>query len=212
MLTLYHAPQSRAFGVLWLLEEMQVDYALESIDLGAQAPRPPGYREIQPHGKVPAIVHDGAIVSERAAICHYLGEAFPEAGLLPPPGDPGRTACVQMLVYADAVVDPCLASRAAGWSYPAADFSFGSFADMLAHLRRVLTERAFAAGDRFTVADTQLATALYWGIEILGLVENEPVLDDYVGRMRRRAGWRRAESRDSGAAAPRGAALDLNRT
>lgn len=208
MLTLYHAPQSRAFGVLWLLEEMQLDYALESIDIVDQAPRPPGYRDIQPHGKVPAIVHDGTAVSERAVICQYLGETFPGSGLLPALGDPARVGCLQVLVYADAVVDPCLAARAAGLDYRAADFSFGSFDDMLAHLRRLLSSQPFAAGDRFTVADTQLATALFWGIEILRLVENEPVLDDYLGRMRQRAGWARAELRDS----TPGAALDLNHT
>lgn len=197
MLTLYHSPQSRAFGVLWLIEELQVDYTLASIDLAGDAPRPPGYRDIQPHGKVPAIVHGRTAVSERAAICQYLCEAFPDQELLPPPGSADRAACVQMLIYADAVVDPCLAARAGGWSYRPADFSFGGFDDMLGHLRRVLAARPFAAGDRFTAADTQLATALFWGIEILGLVEHEPVLDDYLARMRRRPAWSRAEIRDA---------------
>lgn len=196
MLTLYHAPQSRAFGVLWLIEEMQLEYHLSSIDVRA-GPRPSGYRDIQPHGKVPAIVHDGTTVSERAAICLYLAEAFPESGLLPPVGDPARTACVQMLVYADSVIDPCLAAKVAGLSYSPTDFSFGSFQDMVAHLRRVLSTRPFAAGERFTIADTQLATALFWGIAVLGIVENEPALDDYLMRMRQRPGWARAEVRDA---------------
>ena len=197
MLTFYHAPQSRAFGVLWLLEEMRLEYTLASIDVRADAPRPAGYRDIQPHGKVPAIDHDGKLVSERAAICMRLAEAFPGHGLLPPVGDPWRTPCIQMLVYTDAVVDPCLAARAAGWSYRASDFSFGSFQDMVDNLRRILSARPFAAGHDFTVADTQLATALFWAIEVLGIVANEPVLDDYLGRMRQRPAWARAESRDA---------------
>lgn len=81
---------------------------------------------------------------------------------------------------------------------------------MVAYLRRLLSGQPFAAGARFTVADAQLATALFWGIEILRPVENEPVLDDYLGPVRPSAGWGRAESRDSALAPAPGAALDLN--
>jgi glutathione S-transferase len=196
MLTLHHAPQSRSFAVLWLLEELGVDYAIEPVDIrGGGVPQ--AYREIQPHGKVPAIVHDGIVVCERAAICQYLTEVFPGAGLAPVPGDPSRAPFLQMLAYADAVVDPCLAARAAGLEYAPADFSFGSFDDMLAHLRRTLSARTYAAGERFSAADTQIGTALFWGVELLKLVPDEPVLRDYLDRLTSRPGWQRAERRDA---------------
>ena len=90
MLTFYHAPGTRSGAVRWLLEELQVPYELTIVDIRAQGGAPEEYRRIQPSKKVPAIVHDGVAVHERAAIFAYLCDAFPNAGLAPPIGDPRR--------------------------------------------------------------------------------------------------------------------------
>lgn len=132
MLTLYHAPQSRAFSTLWLIEELGVPYAIETVDIRAEGGAPESYRAIQPHRKVPAIVHEGIAVTERAAIAIHLADAFPEAGLAPPVGDPRRGPYLSWLVYADSVMDPVLAARLLGWHYDPRGLSFGSYDDMAA--------------------------------------------------------------------------------
>ena len=117
MLKFYHAPWSRSSSVLWLLEELQAPYDLELVDMHAQGGVPESYRAIQPSKKVPAIVHDGHIVTERAAITLYLADMFPEAGLAPAIDDPARAAYLRSLVYHDAVFDPVVCARVHGLAY-----------------------------------------------------------------------------------------------
>src|SRR6218665_1434488 len=90
MLKFYHAPWSCSSNVLWLMEELGQPYEVELIDIRAGVPD--AYRKIQPNKKVPAIAHDGVVVTERAAISIYLADAFPEAGLAPKIGDSARAA------------------------------------------------------------------------------------------------------------------------
>ena len=159
MLKFYCAPWSRASGVFWLLEELGQPYEIELVDIRAPGGVSETYREIQPNKKVPAINHDGTIVTERAAICIYLGDAFPEAGLAPAIGDKDRPAYLTRLVYSDSVFDPAIAAKAQGWQYQSNNFSFGLFEDMVANVERLLSKQPYAVGDRFTAADTQLPAA-----------------------------------------------------
>jgi glutathione S-transferase len=182
MLKFYFAPWSRAAGVLWLLEEIGAPYQIETVNIRAEGGVPESYRAIQPNKKVPAIDHDGTIVTERAAICLYLTEQFPDAKLAPAIGDPARAAFLTWLVYCDSVFDPALAARAQGWSYQGSAFSFGSFDDMVANVERTLSSRSFAAGETFTAADTQLASGIYFGIEILKALPDRPVFRRYLER------------------------------
>ena len=117
MIKFYHAPWSRASGTLWLLEELGQPYEIERVDIRAPGGVPESYRAIQPNKKVPAIVHDGTVVTERAAICLYLTEKFPEAELAPAIGDKDRAAFLSWLVYCDFVFDPAVAAKAQGWKY-----------------------------------------------------------------------------------------------
>ncbi len=196
MLKFYHAPWSRGSGILWLLEELGVDYELEHVDIRAEGGVPEAYRAVQPNKKVPAIEHDGTIVTERAAISIYLGDAFPEAGLAPAIGDPDRAAYLTMLVYSDSVFDPCLSARAHGWSYKSNDFSFGLFEDMVAYLEKVLTGRPFAAGDRFTIADTQLASGIGFTMRQLKVLPELPAFTEYMARVENRPAYLRAQEKD----------------
>jgi glutathione S-transferase len=139
MLKFYHAPWSRGSGVLWLLEELAVDYELIHIDIRAEEGAPEWYRAIQPNKKVPAIEHDGVVITERAAITVYLADAFPQEGLAPVIGDPARGPYLSATVYCDSVFDPCISARAHGLNYRSNDYSFGLFEDMVAHLERRLT-------------------------------------------------------------------------
>jgi glutathione S-transferase len=196
MLTFYHAPQSRSFSILWLLEELGQPYEMQIVDIRAEGGPPENYRAIQPHKKVPAIVHDGTTVTERAAICLYLTEQFPEAGLAPAIGDEDRPAFLTSLVYTDAVLDPIIATAVHKFKYEARGFSFGSHADTVANLAKKLGEHPYAAGERFTAADTQLGAGLHFGMNIAGVLPRLPVFEAYMGRMIERPALQRTMQKD----------------
>jgi glutathione S-transferase len=196
MLKFYHAPWSRSSGVLWLLEELGADYELIEIDIRQEGGVPEEYRLIQPSKKVPAIEHDGIVITERAAITTYLADAFPNAGLAPKIGDPMRGPYLTMLVYCDAVFDPALSAQVQGWKYESNHFSFGLAEDMINYLDRVLTERPFAAGDRFTAADIQLASSIGYTMDMMKALPERPSFRAYMDRVKDRPANLRAAGMD----------------
>ena len=196
MLKFYHAPWSRSAGVFWLLEELGQPYEIELVDIRAPGGVPERYREIQPNKKVPAIIHDGTIVTERAAICLYLADAFPESGLAPAIGDKMRAPYTTWLVYCDSVFDPAVAARANGWEYQSNNFSFGLFEDMVANVEKLLLRQPYAAGDRFTAADTQLAAGIFFTMNILKVLPRQPAFLDYVARATDRPAYQRFVAKD----------------
>ncbi|WP_011581027.1 MULTISPECIES: glutathione S-transferase family protein [Chelativorans] len=199
MLTFYHAPWSRSSAILWLLEELGIDYRMELVDIRAGAPEE--YRLIQPSKKVPAIDHDGTIVTERAAIAIYLGDAFPEAGLAPAIGDADRAEYLTMLVYHDAVFDPVISAKVKGLSYISNDYSFGLFDDMVANMERKLSQRPFVAGDRFTLADVIFGAGINFTMNILKGLPERPVFKDYLARVTDRPSYKRSQDQDAALAA-----------
>jgi glutathione S-transferase len=195
MLKFYHAPWSRSSNILWLMEELGQPYELEHVDIRREGGVPEGYRKVQPNKKVPAIEHDGVVITERAAIAIYLCDAFPQAGLAPKIGDPMRGPYLTWLVYGDAVFDPAVAASAQGWKYASNNFSFGSFEDMVANLERRLGESKFIAGDRFTAADVATAGNMTY-VMSQGWLPKKPVFEDYVARATGRPAAKRAQERD----------------
>jgi glutathione S-transferase len=195
MLKFYHAPWSRSSNILWLMEELGVDYTLEHVDIRQEGGVPEAYRKVQPNKKVPAIEHDGVVVTERAAIAIYLCDVFPEGGLAPKAGDKDRAAYLTWLVYADAVFDPAVAARAQGWEYVSNNFSFGSFEDMLGNLERRLKASPFIAGERFTAADVATAGNMAYVMQ-QGWLPKLPAFEDYVGRTSERPAAKRAQEKD----------------
>jgi glutathione S-transferase len=195
----FHAKRSRSFGILWLLEELGVDYELKLVDIRAEGGAPEAYRAIQPNKKVPAILDGDIVVTERAAIALYLTERFPDAKLAPPPGDPGRAKFISSLVYTDAVVDPALSAKLLGFQYQARDVSYGSFDDMIANVETTLRHHDYAAGDAFTAADTQLGSAVFWGLEVMKALPDRPAFRDYLKRLQERAAFQRCSKIDQDA-------------
>lgn len=190
MLRFYCVPWSRASSVFWLLEELGQPYEIEVIDIRAPGGVPESYRAIQPNKKVPAIEHDGTIVTERAAITIYLGDAFPQAGLAPGIGDPLRAAYLTRLVYCDSVFDPAVSGRAHGLTYRSNEYAFGLFDDLVANLQKLLSTHAYAVGDTFTAADTQLASGIHFTMNVIKVLPQLPVFQDYVARATDRPAYR----------------------
>ncbi|MCO5058420.1 MAG: glutathione S-transferase [Rhizobiaceae bacterium] len=196
MLKFYHAPWSRSSGMLWLLEELGVDYDLILPDIRAEGGAPEDYRAVQPNKKVPAIDHDGTIVTERAAITIYLADVFVKAGLAPAIGDPARAKYLTWTVYSDSVFDPVICAKAHKLTYVSNDYPFGLFDDMVANVEKHLTRNEYAAGSRFTAADTQLASGVAFTMNVLRVLPERQVFKDYVARIEERPAYQRAQKRD----------------
>ena len=197
MIRFYHAPWSRASGILWLLEELDQPYEIELVDIRAPGGVPESYRAIQPNKKVPAILHEGTVVTERAAICLYLTERFPEAGLAPAIGDKERPAFLSWLVYSNSVFDPVAATRAQGWEYAPNNFSFGAFDDMLRHVERDAFRGGPTSPARHSRPRThQLGAGIHYTTNILRILREKPVFSDYLARLTERPGFQRYSAKD----------------
>ena len=121
---------------------------------------------------------------------------FPSAGLAPAIGDKARAPYITWLVYCNSVFDPAVAARANGWEYQSNNFSFGLFDDMVANVEKLLLRQPYAAGDRFTAADTQLAAGINFTMNILKVLPRLPAFLDYVARAMDRPAYRRYVAKD----------------
>ncbi|MFD2262193.1 glutathione S-transferase family protein [Lacibacterium aquatile] len=191
MLTLYYHPESRGLATLWLLEELQVPHEAKVVDIRGVDGAPESYRAIHPHKKVPAIVHDGVTIIERSAISIYLADRFPKMGLAPAFDDPMRGPYLAWTVYNSGVLDPALSATALGWNYDPRTVAFGAWDEVVAYVEQTLKDNPYIAGDRFTAADTQMASSLHWGINIFGKIPAKPVFKDYLARIYERPAFQK---------------------
>jgi glutathione S-transferase len=196
MLTFYHTPATRSGSIRWLLEELGEPYKLEIVDIRAEGGAPESYRAIQPNKKVPAIVHDGVAVHERSAICIYLCDAFPAAGLAPRLGDPRRGPYLSWLVYNDVVIDPVLAAKMGVWTYQKIGVSFGAFDDMALNLETTLSRTAYLTGDSFTAADLLVGGAVNFAVRMMQTIPETPALGAFIDRVTSRPAFAAAMTRD----------------
>jgi glutathione S-transferase len=178
-LIFYPNPLSRGSIVHWMLEEAGCRYVTQVVDFDSSM-KSPDYLAINPMGKVPAIRHGGQVVTEAAAICVYLAEAFPGAGLLPAAAD--RGAYYRWLFFAAACLEPAYVNRASGWNPTTAEmrrsFGYGSYEQVLDTLSGLLHGRTYVAGDRFSTADLYLASHLRWGM-MTGAIDKRPEFEAY---------------------------------
>jgi len=199
--TLYFAPNTRALGAMILLEELGADYQLEVLDIRAGQQRRPEYLAINPMGKVPAVVHDGALVTEQGAIFIYLADLFPEAELAPSIGDPLRGPYLRWLVYYGSCFEPAIMDasqkREPG---PASSSPYGDFDTVMKTLADQLSPGPWLLGNRITAADVLWGTALNWVMHF-GLVPDSPVFRDYVARYEERPAVKRAREKNAAIAA-----------
>lgn len=201
--TFFHAPQTRSSSTLALLEELGVDYDLERIDIKEGAQRRSGYAAVNPMGKVPAIRHNGAVVTEQAAVMMYLAELYPEAGLAPAPGDALRGPYLRWMVFYGSSFEPAVVDRALKREPGQMAMSpYGTFELVLSTLTTQLETGPWLLGERFTAADVLWGSALGWTTQF-GLVPESPVIGDYIGRVRERPAMQRAAARDQDMAAAR---------
>ncbi|HEX9172671.1 MAG TPA: glutathione S-transferase N-terminal domain-containing protein [Telluria sp.] len=202
--TLFHSPQSRSLGALALLEELGADYALEVLDMKAGEQRRPAYLAINPMGKVPAILHDGALVTEQAAVYLYAAELYPEAGLSPAVGSALRGPYLRWMAFYGSCFEPALIDRAQKREpAPPGMTPYGDFDTMLRTLTDQLELGPYLLGERMTAADILWGTALGW-TTAFKLVPDTPRVRAYVERIAARPAVVRAKERDAAIQAARG--------
>lgn len=206
-LTFYHSPNTRSFGTLVLLHELGADYELHALNMKASEQRAPAYLAVNPMGKVPAIVHGDALVTEQVAVFLYLADLYPAAGLAPAIGDPLRGPYLRWMAFYGSCFEPALVDRSQKHPPVAPSTSpYGDYDTMLNTLTGQLAKGPWLLGERFTGADVLWGTALGWTMKF-GLVPTLPVLDAYVGRLNARPSVAKARAKDVELAAAQAAAL-----
>ena len=194
-LKFYTNPMSRGQTVRWMLEEIGQPYDTEILEYGTTMKGEP-YLSINPMGKVPAIVHDGRVVTEVAAICLYLADAFPQAGLAPDPAD--RADYYRWVFFTAGPIEAAFSNKAAGWE-PTTErqrmFGYGNYDLAIGTLEQALSGKRYIAGDRFTAADLFVGAMVNFMLQF-NLLEPRPVFTDFAQRMTDRDAFRRAREID----------------
>jgi glutathione S-transferase len=175
--------------------------ALHVLDMKAGEQRKPAYLAINPMGKVPAIRHGTALVTEQVAIFIYLADLFPQAKLAPPLGDPLRGFCLRWLVFYAACFEPAVTDRAQKREpAPLAQSPYGDFDTMLKTLAEQLAKGPYLLGERFSAADILWGSALRW-TTMFKLVPELPAIMAYVQRVSARPSFARVAAQDAELAA-----------
>jgi glutathione S-transferase len=202
----YHAPNTRSTGVRILLEELQAPHRMQALNMKTGAHRGAEYLTVNPMGKVPAIRHGEALVTEQAAVYLYLADLFPEAGLAPAPGDPLRGPYLRWMVFYGSCFEPAVIDRALEREPgPRAMSAYGDFDTVLAQVTAALTPGPYILGERFSAVDILWGSALGWTTGFKLIPEDSTIMA-YVARIRERPAVRRISEAEAGLAAEHEAA------
>ena len=194
-LVFYTNPMSRGRIARWMLEELGRPYRTEVLEY-ASSMKSPEYLAINPMGKVPAIRHGATVVTECAAICAYLADAFPEAGLAPAPGD--RGAYYRWLFFAAGPVEAATTNKSLGVVAPPGRemmVGYGSYETTMAVLEQAVSQADYIAGDHFTAADVYVGSQIGFGLRF-GSLEKRPAFLSYWERISSRPAAVRANEID----------------
>ncbi len=196
-LVLYTNPRSRGRIARWMLEEVGQPYRTEVLDYGTTM-KAPAYLAVNPMGKVPALTHGDAVVTEAAAICAYLADAFPQAGLAPPPGDHLRAPYYRWLFFAAGPIEAAVSNKAFGFVVPPerqGSVGYGSFERVMKALDDAVSAGDYLLGDKFSAADVYLGSQIGFGL-MFNTIEKRPAFENYWQRLTARPAYARARQLD----------------
>ena len=197
MLKLYHSPQTRSSRMIWLLEEIGAPYEIAYMDIRAEGGLPESYRAIHPLKKVPALEHDGEVVTESAAIALYLSDAFPDAGLGYAVGEKGRAAYLSWLSYYAGVIEPALMTKAVGATgFNPLSAAWGDPELMIQRLSDTLAQGPYVLGGKFTTVDVLVGSTFQWAGRLLPKTE---AVEAYKARLAARPAFQRSLQKDAAA-------------
>jgi glutathione S-transferase len=203
-LVFYTNPMSRGRIVRWMLEEVGQPYRTEILEYGTTM-KAPEYLAINPMGKVPAIRHGETVVTEGAAICAYLADAFPAAGLAPAPTDRRRGPYFRWMFFAAGPLEAAASNKALGFEVPKERrgmVGYGDLAHVLDTLERAVSAGDYIAGEAFSAADVYVGSHIGWGM-MFGTIEKRPAFERYWQRISARAAAIRAREIDDALVPPK---------
>jgi glutathione S-transferase len=196
-LVFYTNPMSRGRIVRWMLEEVGAPYRTEILDYASSLKAPP-YLAINPMGKIPAVVHNGTVVTECAAICAYLADAFPQAGLAPPTNE--RGPYYRWMFFAAGPVEAASTNKSMGFEVTPEGqrmAGYGNLGLVVDALEGAVSKNDYIAGNKFTAADVYVGAQIGWGMQF-GWLEKRPAFEAYSARVSARPAAIRAREIDDG--------------
>jgi glutathione S-transferase len=196
-LVLYHIAPSRSSIVHWMLEEIGEPYDIHLLSMKRGENREPAYLAVNPMGKVPAIKHKGVVITEAVAICLYLADEFPKAGLTVPIGDPRRGPFLKWLFFSPSCIEPAIMDRAfkRAEEAPRSTVGYGDFDTTMDVVAKAVERGPHLLGEQFTAADVVLGSTLRWGT-MFNLIPQRPEFQAYIARLGERPALQRAEAKD----------------
>lgn len=196
-IVLYTNPMSRGRIVRWMLEEVGQPYRTEVLEYGTTM-KSPAYLAINPMGKVPAVTWRGVTITECAAICAWLADAFPEAGLAPAVGHPMRGTYLRWMFFAAGPLEAAVTARSLGLLAPEDKqgmAGYGTFDHVMDALEQAVGESEYICGDQFTAADVYVGSQIQWGL-MFKSIPDRPAFIDYAARIGSRPAAARARELD----------------
>jgi glutathione S-transferase len=191
-LVFYHNPMSRARVVHWMLEEVGAPYRIALLNLQKGEQKQPAFVSLNPMGKLPTITHRGAVITETGAICTYLADAFPQAGLAPKLDEPARGSYLRWMFFGAACVDAALIDRML--SRPGTErtmaLGYGRYEDVIQTLEQAITPGPYLLQQRFSAADIYIGSQIGFGLMTKSL-EPRPAFTRYVDQLTQRPAYQR---------------------
>lgn len=202
-IVLYHHPFSRAAGVLWMLEEVEVDHELRFVDFSEGAHKTPEMLALNPMGKLPVLTDGETVVTEVAAIGLYLADRYAPGRLAPALDDPARGTYFRWSLFAPSVIEPGSMAKAAGWEYKPGQAGWGTHEAMIAAMESAVSRGDYLLGNTFSMADVIFGGTLRYMLNF-GMLEKRPAFTAYAERLGARPQLQKAEARNQQIAKERG--------
>ncbi|MEZ4400803.1 MAG: glutathione S-transferase family protein [Kofleriaceae bacterium] len=202
-IVLYHHPFSRAATVVWMLEEVGVDYRLEFVDIRTGQQKTPTILALNPMGKLPILTDGDAVVTETAAIGLYLADRYAAGRLAPALDDPRRAPYLRWALFAPSVIEPGAMAKQAGWDFKDGQAGWGAYDAMVAAMVHAVTDRDYLLGSTFSMADVIFGGTLRYML-MFKMIEPRPALQAYADRLAARPALQRAEAANRASAAAHG--------
>lgn len=194
---LHHAAPSRSSTVLFMLEEVGVPYEMHVLDIQKDEQRLPAYLAINPMGKVPAIDCNGIVITEAGAICTYLADAFPAAGLAPPIDDPLRGPYLRWMFFQGNCLEPAIIDHALKREPGRRGMMpYGDYETTVSVLEQAVAKGPWFLGERYSAADVYVGSAIAWGLQFQ-LIPEKDAFKSYVARLNERPARQRAIAIDA---------------
>jgi len=194
MMKLFYAPRTRSFSALWILEEAGRPYERVVIDITKGEQKTAGFLAVNPMGKVPALQDGDARLGEAAAICAYVADRCPEAGLAPGCDDPRRARYLNWLFFAPSCIEPAMVQLATKIQMPPVSAGWGEATQVFDVLDRALEQGPWLLGDTFSAADIAIGTSLNFAVKLFKMAPTRPSFDRYIDRCAARPAFQRAQA------------------